>query len=126
MAEMVGKLPFWNAKDDAPKFVKYDAYKARLLSHKRNNYVHELKTNVSQYDRYFAKKIAGDLVEYLLMSADKFTNVDELRLHHPSIAESEQDLDRASNEVTQHLKEMQPSCTALEKSDISPYFESPA
>jgi hypothetical protein len=104
MAEMLGKLPFWNAADSAPKFVKYDAYKARLLSDKRNEYVHELKTDVSQYDRYFAKTIAGGLLQDLLIHGHEFSDFDELRRRYRLIAESEQNLDAALNEVRQLQK----------------------
>jgi hypothetical protein len=105
MAHMVGKLPFWNAEDSAPKFVKYDAYKARLLSDKRNEYVHELNTDVSQYDRNFAKAIAGGLVQHLLLNGDKFADEKELRQdYRRMIAESEQNLNVALREGTQIQK----------------------
>jgi hypothetical protein len=93
IAKMLRKLPFWTNK--------YVAYKAQLLGAKRNEYVHELKTDVSQYDRNFAKLIAGGLLQYLLLNGDKFSDVDELRRHYRLIGESEQNLDLALKEVKQ-------------------------
>ncbi len=91
MTSLLGNLPIWRDK--------YVRYKARFLSDKRNEYVHELRTEISQHDRLFAKSVAGNLLHYLLLNSTSFSNLDELSQHYKLLAQNPQALESALEEI---------------------------
>jgi hypothetical protein len=91
ITDILSNLPIWSDK--------YVVYKLQSLSNKRNEYVHELKTEISQYDRNFAKSIAGGLLNYLIKQGYLFSNKGELRRFYDLLGKDEQALNLALKEV---------------------------
>jgi hypothetical protein len=109
ITSLLGKLPIWRDK--------YVEQKARFLSDKRNEYVHELRTEISQHDRLFAKSIAGSLLHYLLLNGRSFTNLDEVRRRYKLLAQTPEALRVTLNEINLALNEIK-----LVNSPESPYI----
>jgi len=66
-------LPFW--RQDL-----YVTHQILLMPQIRNDYVHELKTEVSQFDRNFVHNVVGNLIRYLLRNASKFSDKNQIDL----------------------------------------------
>jgi hypothetical protein len=46
----------------------------------RNEYVHELKVNVTQFERNFMSFVAANVIRYIMQRSSKLRNRDELEL----------------------------------------------
>jgi hypothetical protein len=72
MIKRLSRLPFW------PNALW--SYQILLMREIRNDYVHKLKTEISQFDRNFAHRTVANLIIYLLRNGSKFSDEKELDL----------------------------------------------
>lgn len=72
---------------------KYLKLRVEKLYDIRNKFVHELKMQVSQFDRNLSKSISESLIEFLLYNSNKFSNKNELNLFYKFIQEDNSSLE---------------------------------
>ncbi|MGB8311225.1 MAG: hypothetical protein WCE81_05090 [Halobacteriota archaeon] len=84
--QIVKRLKNLNWKD------KYTIHRLEIAYKKRNNFVHQLKTDITQSDRNFVKDISEELISFLLSKYNLFADKKELNLFYDFMSEDEKSL----------------------------------
>ena len=93
MIKRLSRLPFWRRP--------YWSYQILLMREIRNGYVHQLETQISQFDRNLANFIVGNFIRYLLRIGCKFADQKELDLFLELVSTDDPDFLVRTKEMTE-------------------------